>query len=233
MHTILFAELSDDVRRTTTDEKARALRARFHRLFAAWSSKRRVVQTLLVVDEDGNFYQTLEVQVSALSQYLGRQFSETCPIDHRAAEEKLQHIVVLQPESLRMLDFDTCSGLFDHLPHSAPGPDGLPYACWSTAGDRARRTLFSVYSAVAVGTSVPPDFDESYNIFILMACAQPGELAYQAPPCRFRPLYSTSRTLHEKHVEGIQLHFGGGCFDSCVAGAEGICQAPQAHRVHH
>lgn len=34
MHTVLMADLSDDVRRALTDEKARSLRARFHRKLA-------------------------------------------------------------------------------------------------------------------------------------------------------------------------------------------------------
>lgn len=188
MHTILLAELADDTRRATTGEKERALRARFHRRLASWSDKRRIVQTMLVVDDGGTPYATLEEQADALSRHWRRQLSESHPIDRRVAEEKLRHSVALRPGSLRPLDFDAFSALFDHLPHSAPGPYGLPYACWLAAGDRARRTLYAVYNAVAAGAEVPADFNESFMIFIPKSATRPGDLAYQAPPSGFRPL---------------------------------------------
>lgn len=138
---------------------------------------------MMVVDDDGSHYQTLEDQATALSRHWGTQFSESDRIDQRAAAEQLQHVGTLQADALRMLDYDAFARLCERLPHSAPGTDGLPYACLTAAGERARRTLFEVYGAIAAGMLVPSEFNESYMVFI-----PTGEMAYQAPPSRFRPL---------------------------------------------
>lgn len=51
-HTILMAELSDDVHRASTGETARALRARFHRKLASRSPRRRIIRPIDRAAED-------------------------------------------------------------------------------------------------------------------------------------------------------------------------------------
>lgn len=231
MRTILMAELSDDIRRATTDEKARALRARFHRKLASWSPKRRVIQTMLVVSEDGAPYPTGEEQASALSDHWSRQFSETRRIDRIAAEGKLRYWSTLQSEELRPLDYAGFSALFDHLPHAAPGPDGLPYTCWSAAGERVRRVLFDVYIAIAGGADVPSDFNESYMAFypegdgLARGVCLPGPSIALPPPQPFQD-------CSENRFESIERFIGNSCHDARFADTAGFHQESVAPRQH-
>lgn len=196
MHTILMAELSDDVHRARTDEKAPGLRARFHCRLASWSPKRRVIHTMLVTDEDGAPYPTADAQAAALSRHWGRQFSETRPIDRATDEEQLRQCSALRPDALQPPDFSTSvSALFDHLTHSALGPDGLPCSCWSAARDRVRHVLFDVYTPIANCTDVPVEFNALYIVHIPTATTLPGELAYQALLSRYRPLNLSNSAL--------------------------------------
>lgn len=99
------------------------------------------------LDADGVPLPTLDAQADALSQYRGRQFVEIRGIALEVARAKLQHCTMFPQDALHMLDFEAFDALFNHLSLSSPGPDGLPYACWSAARRlaRARQTLFDVY----------------------------------------------------------------------------------------
>lgn len=123
-----------------------------------------------------------------MSRQWGQQFSETRPIDPVAVEEKLLHCTTLHHDALRQLDFESLSAMLDHRTHSAPGPDGLPYACWSAAGERVRQVLFNVYDVeIANGAVVPAALSESNMVFIPKVVVLAGDMAYLAPPPRFRP----------------------------------------------
>lgn len=66
---------------------------------------------------------------------------------------------------------------------------GLLHAC-------VRHALFDAYIAIANGSEVPADFNESYIVFIPKATALPGELAHQASTSRFRPINFPNGTQH-------------------------------------
>lgn len=172
MHTILMSKLAADASHASSEDKARALRARFHRRLAAWSPRRRIAQSMIVLGADGAPLPTIDTQADALARHWGQQFSETRGVDMEAVRSKLQHCTMLPMGALRMLDFEAFDALFDHLPHSALGPDGLSCACWSVAGPRARRTLFEVYCVIVGGAPV---------------------LAYQAHPASPPPLICRTR----------------------------------------
>ena len=50
--------------------------------------------------------------------------------------------------------------------HSAPGPDGIPYACWQAAGDKGATALFLSLVAMMNGTLPPDGFNDNLGIFI-------------------------------------------------------------------
>lgn len=53
-----------------------------------------------------------------------------------------------------------------HFPHSAPGPDGVPYACWAHAGEAAWDTSYAIYAEVSADGACPPWFNEARRTFI-------------------------------------------------------------------
>ena len=47
---------------------------------------------------------------------------------------------------------------FKHLRHSAPGPDGLPYAAWIAGGEEAAKTIIEVIDLLRNGVARPRIF---------------------------------------------------------------------------
>ena len=53
---------------------------------------------------------------------------------------------------------------FKHLRHSAPGPDGLPYAAWIAGGDRSAKAVIQVTDELRAGNPPPDDLCFSFQI---------------------------------------------------------------------
>lgn len=62
--------------------------------------------------------------------------------------------------------FEDFSVYATRAPRSAPGPDGVPYACWAYSGDGGLRLLHQVYSAVVRGDPAPPSFNQAWMVLI-------------------------------------------------------------------
>ncbi len=62
--------------------------------------------------------------------------------------------------------YDNFVMLIGRLRFSAPGPDGVPYACWQKAGGDAVRVLFAIYNDMLGGRLPPPSFLSSILVFI-------------------------------------------------------------------
>eukprot|EP00959_Pyramimonas_sp_CCMP1952_P120077 2510474-Pyramimonas_sp.AAC.1 len=42
--------------------------------------------------------------------------------------------------------------------NTSPGPDGVPYAAWKSAGDSAQHILYEIYLRMIQTGRLPPDF---------------------------------------------------------------------------
>ena len=65
-----------------------------------------------------------------------------------------------------MPDIELIKRFLRFVKHAAPGPDGLPYVAWRSAGEAGARTLFLVFIALTEGSPAPLDFNDSISLFI-------------------------------------------------------------------
>lgn len=69
-------------------------------------------------------------------------------------------------------DWDICSDIdllsfslfLQCIPHSAPGPDGIPYLAWRLAGEKGARALYDLFKWLSVGNPPSRDFVEGLMV---------------------------------------------------------------------
>ena len=93
--------------------------------------------------------------------------SVTRPIDEEKAQEVLNKygrpfdFALITPPSIA--DYELIART---LPHSTPGPDGIPYSAWKAAGKHGATSLFLVGSFLMSGLNMPIDFNSSLSAFV-------------------------------------------------------------------
>jgi hypothetical protein len=116
--------------------------------------------TVKVVREPGE-------KTSVLRDAWSRVFGKTATLDERAASEYWQAWgKQFDFSACRMPDIELIKRFLRFAKHAAPGPDGLPYVAWKSAGEAGARTLFLVFIALTEGSPAPLDFNDSISLFI-------------------------------------------------------------------
>ena len=80
--------------------------------------------------------------------------------------------------------------LLRRFKHSAPGPDGIPYAGWKAAGKKGAETLLAVSRALQAGQLPPRGFNAQLAIFVPkdVAAPDPDPTSLDRQPADTRPL---------------------------------------------
>ena len=82
--------------------------------------------------------------MNELASFWAKTFAPTTP-DHEAVNTFLsQWGQKLDISTLSVPSSADVATVMDHLPHSAPGPDGIPYGAWKAGGQAAATTLHQV-----------------------------------------------------------------------------------------
>lgn len=183
------------------DEAKSAVKARAHRRLASWSPTRRRLVTQIVLDPDGNA--ALDEREDLMFEHWGPIFSADGPTDDDATRWLLEHVPRWAGE-IALPDFDSFARMVHSTAASAPGPDVLSYAYWSTHSDNVK-ALYSCLEAIWSGAEPPAWFNEATVIFIPKSTAAPAESSCRAPPARYCPLTlaNSSQKLIAKAINGI------------------------------
>ena len=87
---------------------------------------------------------------------------------------------------------DQVASLVEGLPHSAPGPDGVPYGAWRALGPAAHRALHALFMQGWLDGVLPDKFNYMRNIFIPKGELFEEELIVSAYVDKLRPLACSS-----------------------------------------
>lgn len=102
---------------------------------------------------------------------------------------------------MRRLSIDECLDVIGHVGDSAPGPCGLSYQAWLSAGSVVGHLLYSAYLDLCLGAS-PPDGFNSALLTLLPKATSLITTSCVAGPSRYRPL-TLSNTVHELLAEKL------------------------------
>ena len=81
-------------------------------------------------------------------------------------------LALVQPSPLDVrwnIELDELQELLVSKRKSAPGPDGLPYSVYRSAGGIGAQFLFAAYQVCLQGAALPAGFGASRTVFILMS----------------------------------------------------------------
>jgi hypothetical protein len=87
-----------------------------------------------------------------------------------------------------ILSFEQFSLIIAKLKYSAPGPDGIPYTCWRSAGATGAKILYDIYLSMLDGQDPPPSFLDSSLIFIHKDLAEGESESISRKASETRPL---------------------------------------------
>ena len=92
-------------------------------------------------------------------------------------------------EKVHRPSLDDFSQYSEHLPHSAPGPDGIPYCAWAAAGELGARLVANLMHRIVCGGEPYKGFNYSLAAFIAKGSSDDDtEHRLQRAPEETRPL---------------------------------------------
>ena len=128
-------------------------------------------------------------RAAALSKHWASVFSVTRPINAQQAQQVLnQHAKPFDFSAVTPPDIDDYARVLRSLPHSAPGPDGIPYAGWNAAGWHGAKSLFLVGGFLMSGHTMPLDFNDSLSAFVPKGSDDLDEVLISRDATDTRPL---------------------------------------------
>ena len=105
--------------------------------------------------------------VEALSSTWSPTFAVEPQIDLDKAKQYLaDHAVPLDFSDVTMPTKENFESMLRKIKHSAPGPDGLPYAAWKAAGSAGIDTLFLLLTHSLSGLPLHIEYNQSLTVFI-------------------------------------------------------------------
>ena len=191
---IMRTKVQDDIEREQESINAVTARAdrpppramerslsRFRRWAKLWQACDRRLQLQGVIAGSAVLHSPQE-QARELGKFWGEVFSAS-PIDEELAGA-LSRTFTARVE-WAMEHFPSSAGFQAFLrraPHSACGPDGIPYSAWRAAGDSGVQTLLKLGWHIMSSGSPPPAFNESLSVFIPKPVEDtPGHEGCRAP----------------------------------------------------
>ena len=118
-----------------------------------------------VRDNEGNGYLTAKASQAALAAHWSEIFAEKSS-DQEAIDEILCHAEQYTHTEALSLNIEKFKNSILHTRNSAPGPDGIPYACWRACSDFSAKLFGALWNNLDMGGSqvlcVPPDFNHSF-----------------------------------------------------------------------
>ena len=94
-------------------------------------------------------------------------FANPPKVDVVEAKKYLEeHAVPLDFTRFKVPSTETFDNLLSKIQHSAPGPDGIPYAAWQKSGAAGRRTLSLLLNHSLSGRPLHPSFNNSITAFL-------------------------------------------------------------------
>ena len=130
-----------------------------------WSPKGRQAQLQGIRRPNGTIASDPQDALELMNVFWSAVFSKK-KIDKRAAKAFVRQFGVRLPSIEWLLTFKEFGELLDSVVHSAPGPDGIPFACWKHAPTSLKHNLYAAYVALLSGSGVPDDFNIAFMIFL-------------------------------------------------------------------
>ena len=130
-----------------------------------WSPFAKKAVNVAIVRSDGTIAVEDQEKARELGEFWGKTFSEKL-IDKEDAKAFLCEFgKPFELDAIQPPDQNAIERFLRHARHSAPGPDGLPYASWRATTSTGSRVLSRVFFELSSGRAPPEDFNESVGIF--------------------------------------------------------------------
>ena len=172
--------------------------ASLHRAAKLWSPLESRV-TLTAVRTEAGIITDAPGKAKALADGWAPTFAQVIPVDEVAAQAYLElHAVPLEWSSCSPPTSAQFELILAKMPHSAPGPDGLPYAAWQAGGRASAVTLHKLLVHILDGGHVDKSFNESLTVFLPKGAEEtdaPGHIVRNVADTRILSFKNTDNKL--------------------------------------
>ena len=130
-------------------------------ILSAWRARRTAPRISAVTRPDGSVTSDKAQMSEVLGNHWGGVFNQA-----EVQEEEVHKFVSQFSTKFPEVDWNLTEDEFDemlrHTGNSAPGPDGIPYACWRCAPQWMRSALYTCWLQWLSGRPLPSDFTHSF-----------------------------------------------------------------------
>ena len=179
------------------DQRARkgSSASRLNRLLGLWNPFKRRAATVAILRDDGHLASPEADAAKALADHWGKTFAIKQTDTSTAATFLHQFLVPLNIVNLSCPTVEDFGHFLRKVAHSAPGPDGIPYAAWAAAGPRGHSLLRKLFFHQAAGR----DFEASFNASLGEFCGKGSKDDDTAETMKGRP--DETRPLSLKNAD--------------------------------
>ena len=151
-----------------------------------WTSSGKRL-SLAAITEDGNDIPASSPEAAAaLARHWGKIFDQpTTAIDIPSGFDML---IPRLNNPIFDVTLNKVYELLGRLQHSAPGPDGVPYAAWTATADITAGYLHAALLSLLAGCTPPHTFNSSFMVFLPKGGDAPGPSCSSRTPSATRPL---------------------------------------------
>ena len=147
--------------RNDSDDSSKERHARLRRRLIAWAARSRACGGIVVLDS---------MRVPAidpaharqlLADHWGQVFAKKITDEHAQCELLKDLSAAEAPVHVEPIGYDAFLASLQHVPESAPGPDGIPFSVWHSMPEIAHKTLYEIYEFLCSGGLPPDGFNHS------------------------------------------------------------------------